>query len=272
MINKKLVKKTAAITITGALAIAMTATVMAGPGGPGGPGGGMQGGPGQEMQGSSTGERPEMPSGEEGIPRDSSDASKPDSKQMSPGHLESPDTEVGGRGEAPTGERPKMPGGKGGEQTGQMKDNKGMPGMNTDDIKTAVEALEDENVKAGLETLISDYEAAKTAMEEAVNDESEDIDTFREAEMKAMEALRIALEEAGINTRPEMPEENENRENGNNQEGRQEMKQNGNTQGGQRSGLDNNTEYQGQQGSDSNSSSDNIFESIGKWFMSLFSR
>jgi hypothetical protein len=174
-------------------------------------------------------------------------------------------------GKVPTGERPEMPGGKGGEQAGQMKDNKGMPGINTDDIKTAVEALEDEDVKAGLETLISDYEAAKTAMEEAVNDESEDLDTYREAEMKAMEALRTALEEAGIDTRPELPDENENKENANDQEGRQEMKQNGNTQGGQRPALENNTEYQSQQFSNSNSSSGNIFERIGKWFISLFS-
>jgi hypothetical protein len=116
--------------------------------------------------------------------------------------------------------------------------------------------------------LISDYETTKAALEEAVNDESEDIDIYREAEMKAMEALRTALEEAGIVTRPELPEGNENRDD---QEGRQEMKQNGNMQSGQSQAFDN-TEYQGQQFSDSNSSSDNIFERIGKWFMSLFSR
>ena len=54
MIKKRLVKKTTAIAITGALTIAMTASVLAAPGGPGGnggPGGGPGGGgPSQEMQ------------------------------------------------------------------------------------------------------------------------------------------------------------------------------------------------------------------------------
>ena len=69
MIKKRLVRKTTALAITGALTIAMTATVLAAPGGNGGPGG--PGGPSQEMQQGGapngeapSGERPEMPSGE----------------------------------------------------------------------------------------------------------------------------------------------------------------------------------------------------------------
>ena len=46
MIKKRLVKKTTAIAITGALTIAMTASVLAAPGGPGG-----NGGPGGHLSG-----------------------------------------------------------------------------------------------------------------------------------------------------------------------------------------------------------------------------
>lgn len=312
MIKKRLVKKTTAIAITGALTIAMTASVLAAPGGPGGnggPGGGPGGGgPSQEMQqgaainevdfgrgdigheggpasgespyvnrnaaersegalpqqgpggggdfnpgGSQgdggptgqmpempsgeapTGERPEMPSGEaptgERPEMPSGEAPTGERPEMPSGEAptgerpEMPSSEAptGERpempsGEAPTGERPEMPSGEAptgqkpdmkGGNTGRGEQNRpemGMKGINTDSIKTSIEALEDEDTKAALETLLNDYEAAKTALDAAIKEGSDDVDTLREAEKTAMDALNTALKEAGIDTRPERPD------------------------------------------------------------------
>ena len=257
MIKKKLVKKTTAIAITGALTIAMTASVLAAPGGPGGnggPGGGPGGGgPSQEMQqgaainevdsgrvdrnaaersegalpqqgpggggdfnpggsqgdGGPTGQMPEMTSGE---------ALTGERPEMPSGEAPTGEMPEIPSGEAPTGERPEMPSGE--APTGQKPDMKvgnagrgeqnrpgmGMKGINTDNIKTSIEAVEDEDTKAALETLLSDYEAAKTALDTAVKEGSDDVDTLREAEKTAMESLNTALKEAGIDTRSERPD------------------------------------------------------------------
>ena len=242
MIKKRLVKKTTALAITGALTVAMTATVIAAPGGPDGNGGSGGRGPSQEMNGGApSGERPEMPSGEapsgERPEMPSGEAPSGERPEMPSGEaptgempeMPSGEAPTGERpempsgeaptgempempnGETPTGERPEMPGGKGGRD-GQMKDGKGMKGINTDEIKTAVEALEDEETKANLETLLSDFEAAKSALDEARKDGSEDIDTYIEAEKSAMEALRSALDEAGIDTRPQLPDGNKQKD------------------------------------------------------------
>lgn len=204
MIKKRLVKKTTAIAITGALTIAMTASVLAAPGGPGGnggPGGGPGGrGPSQEMQqwpggggdfnpggsqgdGGPTGQMPETPSGE------APTGERPEMPS----------------GEAPTGEKPNMKGGNAGRGE-QNRPEMGMKGINTDSIKTSIEALEDEDTKTALETLLSEYESAKTALDTAIKEKSDDVDTLREAEKTAMEALNTALKEAGIDTRPERPD------------------------------------------------------------------
>ena len=245
-----------------------------------------------------------MPSREEGIPGDSSDASKP------AGY---PDTEVGVRGEAPTGERPEIPSGEAptgerpempngeapagerpeisgdeahagerpempdGEQSempgekggrgGQKNGEKGMKGVNTDEIASAIEALEDEETKANLEALLSDYEAAKSALDEAVKDGSDDVDTYMEAEKSAMEALRIALDEAGIDTRPELPEGAD-----------QDSEVGDKPAMGQRSerqtddSTDTMPEKPAMQQNGNAAHSDNIFARLGNWFKSLFSR
>ena len=299
MIKKRLVKKTTAIAITGALTMAMTASVLAAPGGPGGnggPGGGPGGGgPSQEMQqgaainevdpgrgdigheggpasgespyvdrnaaersegaipqqgpvgggdfnpggsqgdGGPTGQMPEMPSGEaptgERPEMPSGEAPTGERPEMPSGEAPTGERPEMPSGEAPTGERPEMPSGEaptgerpempsGEAPTGQKPDMKGgnsgrgeqnkpgmgMKGINTDNIKTSIEAVEDEDTKAALETLLSDYEAAKTALDTAIKEGSDDVDTLREAEKTAMEALNTALKEAGIDTRPERPD------------------------------------------------------------------
>ena len=256
MIKKRLVKKTTAIAITGALTIAMTASVLAAPGGPGGnggPGGGPGGGgPSQEMQqgpggggdfnpggsqgdGGPTGQMPEMPSGEaptgERPEMPSGEAPTGERPEMPSGEaptgerpeMPSGEAPTGERpempcGEAPTGERPEMPSGEAptgekpnmkGGNAGRGEQNRpemGMKGINTDSIKTSIEALEDEDTKTALETLLSEYESAKTALDTAIKEKSDDVDTLREAEKTAMEALNTALKEAGIDTRPERPD------------------------------------------------------------------
>ena len=228
MIKKGLVKKTTALAITGALTIAMTATVLAAPGGPGGnggPGGGPGGGgPSQEMQQGGdpngeapTGERPEMPSEEaptgERPEIPSGEAPTGERPEMPSGEAPAGERAEMSSDEAPTGERPEMPDGeqsempgeKGGRD-GQKNGGKGMSGVNTDEIASAIEALENEETKANLEALLSDYEAAKSALDEAMKEGSDDVDTYMEAEKSAMEALRTALDEADIDTRPQRPD------------------------------------------------------------------
>ena len=247
MIKKRLVRKTTALAITGALTIAMTATVLAAPGGPGGNGGpGGPGGPSKEMQQGGapngeapTGERPEMPSGEaltgERPEMPSGETPTGERPEMPSGETPTGERPEMPSGEAPTGERPEMPSGEtptgerpempsGEAPTGErseMPGGKGMKGINTDEIASAIDAIEDEETKANLEALLSDYEAAKSALDEAMEDGSEDVDTYMEAEKSAMEALRAALDETGIDTRPQRPD-------GNNQK---DMRQGGNMKG-----------------------------------------
>ncbi len=243
MIKKRLVKKITAIAITGALTIAMTASVLAAPGGPGGNGGpgsgSVGGGPSQEMQqgpgsggdfnpggspggGVPMGQMPEMPSGEattgEMSEMPSGEAPTGEMPEMPSGEAPTGEMPEMPSGEAPTGERPEMPSGEAptgekpnmkGGNAGRGEQNRpgmGMKGINTDSIKTSIEALEDEDTKTALETLLSEYESAKTALDTAIKEKSDDVDTLREAEKTAMEALNTALKEAGIDTRPERPD------------------------------------------------------------------
>ncbi|MBR5765951.1 MAG: hypothetical protein IKX95_04140 [Lachnospiraceae bacterium] len=278
MIKKKLVKKTAALAITGALTIAMTATVLAAPGGPGGNEGNGGRGPSQEMQQGGgapgeefTGERPEPPE-------------MPDGEEFTGERPEIPEMPELPEGEESSEERPEMSNGKGG-RGGRMKAGKDFKGINTDDIKTSIEALEDEDVKADIEALLSDYEAAKTALDNAIEEESDDIETYRKAEMEAMKALRTALEEAGIDTRPELPEgeecengkgSNESEEGEKRQRNKESLDQiqektseaeDANTAPG-KPGMQQNASPEG--GRDVKS--DNIFLKFGNWLKSLFSR
>lgn len=219
MIKKRRSKRNVAIILTSVLSIAMASTVMAAPGGPGGnagpsgnggPGGRarLQGGFEQrgQMPSFEEGERPELPTFEDGerpeLPTfeegerpeppefDGSDRPEPPEGQMT-------ETEDEDRPEPSEGEMPKRP---------EMKDGREMKGIDTDSIQTAIEDLDDEDVKADLETLLAEYTEAKSALDSAIESESEDIDTYRKAEMDAMKALREALDEAGIDTRPELPE------------------------------------------------------------------
>ena len=81
-----------------------------------------------------------------------------------------------------------------------------MKGIDTDKIKTVIEELEDDDVKSGLEELLSEYEEARSALETAMENKDDDLESYRTAEMDAMKALLEALEKAGIDTRPELPE------------------------------------------------------------------
>ena len=231
MIKKRLVKKTTAIAITGALTIAMTASVLAAPGGPGGnggPGGGPGGGgPSQEMQQGAAinevdpgrGDRNAAERSEGAIPQQGPGGGgdfNPGGSQGDGGptgqmpEMPSGEAPTGERpempsGEAPTGEKPNMKGGNAGRGE-QNRPEMGMKGINTDSIKTSIEALEDEDTKTALETLLSEYESAKTALDTAIKEKSDDVDTLRESAKTAMEALNTALKEAGIDTRPERPD------------------------------------------------------------------
>ena len=235
MIRKRLVKKVTALAITGALTVVMAATVLAAPGGPGGNGGSgggpRGGGSSQEMQqgpggdgdnfnyggGTSggetstgerpempnreapTGERPEMPSGEELT------GERPEMPSGEEFTGERPERSDGESAEWVQSEKPGRKGEREGGKDGQMKGGKGMKSINTDEIESAIDALEDEETKANLETLLNNYEAAKSALDEFMKEGSDDFDTYMEAERSAMEALRTALDEAGIDTRPELP-------------------------------------------------------------------
>ena len=114
--------------------------------------------------------------------------------------------------EFPDGERPELPEGEDGERPEFPDGAKGGrggfgKGIDTDAISEAIEALSDDETKENLEALLADYEEAKSAVETAIENEDEDIDSYREAEMTAMKALFDALEDAGIDTKPEIPED-----------------------------------------------------------------
>lgn len=279
MIKKRRSKRNVAIILTSVLSIAMASTVMAAPGGPGGnagpsgnggPGGraGLQGGFEQrgQMPSFEEGERPELPTFEEGErpepPEfDGSDRPEPPEGQMT-------ETEDEDRPEPSEGEMPKRP---------EMKDGREMKGIDTDSIQTAIEDLDDEDVKADLETLLAEYTEAKSALDSAIESESEDIDTYRKAEMDAMKALREALDEAGIDTRPELPEgedgERPEFDNDLGQTGRQIIREdlNGMRQNDQIPSNSEKSELINRNKTGSESSSDTTFNKFVKWLESLFS-
>ena len=279
MIKKRRSKRNVAIILTSVLSIAMASTVMAAPGGPGGnagpsgnggPGGraGLQGGFEQrgQMPSFEEGERPELPTFEEGErpepPEfDGSDRPEPPEGQMT-------ETEDEDRPEPPEGEMPKRP---------EMKDGREMKGIDTDSIQTAIEDLDDEDVKADLETLLAEYTEAKSALDSAIESESEDIDTYRKAEMDAMKALREALDEAGIDTRPELPEgedgERPEFDNDLGQTGRQIIREdlNGMRQNDQIPSNSEKSELINRNKTGSESSSDTTINKFVKWLESLFS-
>lgn len=279
MIKKRQSKRNAAIILTSVLSIAMASTVMAAPGGPGGNAGpsgngglggraGLQGGFEQrgQMPSFEEGERPELPTFEEGErpepPEfDGSDRPEPPEGQMT-------ETEDEDRPEPSEGEMPKRP---------EMKDGREMKGIDTDSIQTAIEDLDDEDVKADLETLLAEYTEAKSALDSAIESESEDIDTYRKAEMDAMKALREALDEAGIDTRPELPEgedgERPEFDNDLGQTGRQIIREdlNGMRQNDQILSNSEKSELINRNKTGSESFSDTTFNKFVKWLESLFS-
>ena len=301
MIKKRRSKRNVAIILTSVLSIAMASTVMAAPGGPGGnagpsgnggPGGraGLQGGFEQrgQMPSFEEGERPELPTFEDGerpeLPTfeegerpeppefDGSDRPEPPesdgSDRPEPPEGQMTETEDEDRPEPPEGEMPKRP---------EMKDGREMKGIDTDSIQTAIEDLDDEDVKADLETLLAEYTEAKSALDSAIESESEDIDTYRKAEMDAMKALREALDEAGIDTRPELPEgedgERPEFDNDLGQTGRQIIREdlNGMRQNDQIPSNSEKSELINRNKTGSESSSDTTFNKFVKWLESLFS-
>ena len=133
MIGNKLNKKKTAAVITGLLAIAMAATVVAVPGGFG------------------RGARQQM--GTESV----------------------------------QGQRPELPEVQNSQMKEMMGPGRGMDCIDTEKIKTEIDALEDEEVKSELQSLLSDYEKAKNALESA-------------------------LEDAGIDTRPQLPDKTDKTE------------------------------------------------------------
>lgn len=270
MIKKRQSKRNAAIILTSVLSIAMASTVMAAPGGLGGSAGpsgnGGLGGRAGLQGGFEEGERPELPTFEEGErpepPEfDGSDRPEPPEGQMT-------ETEDEDRPEPPEGEMPKRP---------EMKDGREMKGIDTDSIQTAIEDLDDEDVKADLETLLAEYTEAKSALDSAIESESEDIDTYRKAEMDAMKALREALDEAGIDTRPGLPEgedgERPEFDNDLGQTGRQIIREdlNGMRQNVQIPSNSEKSELINRNKTGSESSSGTTFNKFVKWLESLFS-
>lgn len=234
MIRKGLSKRNAVIILTGVLSLAMASAVMAapqGPGGNGGPGGrgGMQGGFSQrgQMPTFEEGERPEIPEFEEG-------------------------------------ERPELPEGEMSERP-EIKEGQKMKDIDIESIQTAIDDLDDGDIKSALEALLEEYSKAKTALDTAIEDESDDIDTYRKTEMDAMRALREALDEAGIDTRPELPE-------GERGEAPERFENNGSC------GKSGQMEEQIARGSEERSdkigqkSSNTAFDRISNWFGSFFDR
>ena len=245
MIRKGLSKRNAVIILTGVLSLAMASAVMAAPqghGGNGGPGGrgGMQGGFSQrgQMPTFEEGERPEIPEFEEG--------ERP----------EIPEFEEGERPELPEGEMSERP---------EIKEGQKMKGIDIESIQTAIDDLDDGDIKSALEALLEEYSKAKTALDTAIEDESDDIDTYRKTEMDAMKALREALDEAGIDTRPELPE-------GERGEAPERFENNGSC------GKSGQMEEQIARGSEERSdkigqkSSNTEFDRISNWFRSFFDR
>ena len=261
-----------------------------------------------------TGERPELPGGADSETDFSGVAVRTDLTETSGNSI----MKKGAKGQKPTGERPELPDGEEmtgerpelpeGEQTGRMgqrgERGRGMKGIDTTNIASAVSELEDEEVKTNLETLLEEYESAKTALETAVSDEAEDVDTYRKAEMEAMKALREALDDAGIDTRPGLPrgERPESEETGEEEgsvlprgerpeitegedgerpgseegdEGKSPESENAGNRPGMGQSMNGTDEQQAAgtiEPSPGSNSADSIFERIGNWFKSLFTR
>ncbi len=297
MIKKRLSKRNAAIILTSVLSIAMASTVMAAPGsfgGNGGPGGkaGLQGEFLQQgqMPGFEEGERPELPTFEEG--------EQPEFPAFEEGERpELPTFENGERPEPPIfdeSERPELPDGQmpetddenrpelpEGEMPGRpgMMEGRGMNGFDTESVQTAIEGLDDEEMKAELEALQEEYREAKAALDAAIEEGSEDIDTYQKAEMEAMKALREALDAAGIDMRPELPEgetgERPEFEAEPGQMERQTVRENGNgaAPDDQMPSLSENSEMTNRNRTDSgtNGSSERTLDRFVNWLKSLFS-
>ena len=141
-------------------------------------------------------------------PETESALSIPKGKCRSLERTKDPNFRLGGKPQFEAGERPELsesetPQIEEGEKPEHPRD---MKGIDTDKIKTVIEELEDDDVKSGLEELLSEYEEARSALETAMENKDDDLESYRTAEMDAMKALLEALEKAGIDTRPELPE------------------------------------------------------------------
>ena len=225
----------------------------------------MQGdGQGFEMQQRpGEGERPNFPDGE-----------KP---EFSEG--ERPELPDGEMPQFEEGERPELPEGEQSGRPGEMRERgKGMKGINTNGIKTAIEALEDDDVKSELEDLLSAYEEAKAALDAAMESKDDDLESYRTAELDAMKALMEALEEAGIDTRPELPEGEEGNEpesdNNEDQEGRQIIRQdqdNGQQGGRAMQNRGNDQLIRTNNAASDDDSVESAFAKIVNWFKSFLS-
>ena len=86
--------------------------------------------------------------------------------------------------------------------------------------------------------------------------------------MKAMEALRTALEEAGIDARPQLPEGEGNGDTGMGQRPEKPADDDGSDMPSEKPAM----QQSRAANNGTNAAEDNIFTRFGNWFMSLFSR
>ena len=87
------------------------------------------------------------------------------------------------------------------EQRGNGTKNTEMPGVNTDKIAEAIAALDDETAQANLTTLLETYISALDAKQAALDAKNtEDLATLSSAVDAAKEALDTALEAASVDT------------------------------------------------------------------------
>ncbi len=200
--KKRIMRRAITGIAAGTLMLAMGTTALAATGNGrmqnGGPQG--QGGMFGQMQ---DGERPALPDGEQPkgqMPQDEMQQGQMPQGEMPQGEM--PQGEMP-QGEMPQGEIPQDDmRGRAGDVGGRMKD---MPMLNTDEIKEAIDALDDDDLKAELSELLEAYTEALEAEKEAFDtykDSEEadlsDMDEYREAVKEAMDALQAALSDAGI--------------------------------------------------------------------------
>jgi len=159
------------------------------------------------------GELPELPDGELPELPDGELPELPDGElpQLPDGELpELPDGELP---ELPDGELPELPNGDMNmEANGPMGHNM----INIDDISAAIDSLDDETTKASLEELLDAYQAALESQKEALDsfdidsDEQPETDAmaeYDEAVISALDSLKAAMEDAGLEIDlPELPE------------------------------------------------------------------